>query len=302
MMSICIAASLFAQPYEGQKGDVNNDGSINVLDVIRTVRSILGLDSPDAEEIWRADCNSFGVDCGGDGEVDILDVAEIVNLILRVAQCSNTTVTDIDGNVYYTVRIGTQEWMAENLKVTHYRNGDPIPNITDKTEWQNLSSGAYCSYNNDANYVATYGRLYNWYAVDDGRDIAPAGWHIPTDEEWKQLEICLGMSQSEADGFAWCGTDEGGKMKATGTIEAGTGLWNNTNAGATNSSGFSGLPAGYRSYYGSFYPLGGYAFFWSSTDYKSYLALYRSLYYSYAQVDRYLSGKENGFSVRCLRN
>jgi uncharacterized protein (TIGR02145 family) len=106
-------------------------------------------------------------------------------------------VTDYDGNVYQIVLIGGQCWMMENLKVTHYRNGDPIPHVPNIGEWYGLSSGAYCDYNNDPGNVETYGRLYNWYAVDDSRNIAPEGWHVPTDDEWKQLEMYLGMSQAE---------------------------------------------------------------------------------------------------------
>jgi len=172
---------------------------------------------------------------------------------------STGTVTDIDGNVYKTVKIGNQWWMAENLKVTRYRNGDPIPNITDNHTWVDLSTGAYCNYNNDISNVATYGRLYNWYAVDESRNIAPAGWHVPTDDEWKQLEIYLGMSPTEADETHWRGTDEGGKLKETGTTH-----WYSPNTGATNESGFTALPGGYR-VSGGFSSLGFGAYFWSST-------------------------------------
>ncbi|MEJ2629601.1 MAG: fibrobacter succinogenes major paralogous domain-containing protein, partial [bacterium] len=107
------------------------------------------------------------------------------------------TVTDIDGNTYQTVKIGDQWWMAENLKVTHYRNNDEIPNVTYWGDWHDLSTGAYCDYNNNEGNVSTCGHLYNWYAVNDSRNIAPEGWHVPTDEEWKELEMYLGMSRSE---------------------------------------------------------------------------------------------------------
>ena len=117
-----------------------------------------------------------------------------------------STVTDIDGNVYQTVTIGTQEWMAENLKVTHYRNGDPIQLVTDDSSWSNLSTGAYCDYDNDGDNVAVYGRLYNWFAVNDSRAIAPAGWHVATAADWQTLIDILG-----GDAVA------GGKMKEAGT-------------------------------------------------------------------------------------
>jgi uncharacterized protein (TIGR02145 family) len=181
--------------------------------------------------------------------------------------------------------------MAEDLKTTRYRNGDPIPNITDGTEWSNLTTEAYCNFNNNANNVATYGRLYNWYAVSDSRNIAPAGWHVPSDEEWQTLEDYLG------------GPDvAGGKMKTIGTIEEGTGLWYSPNTGATNSSGFSALPAGYRSSNGSFDHLGYFAFFWSATEDYSGLASYRILNYVGSDVSRYSNLRRSGVSVRCLRD
>ena len=211
---------------------------------------------------------------------------------------STGTVTDFDGNTYQTVKIGNQWWMAENLKVTHYRNGDAIPNITDNTEWKNLTSGAYCNYDNDDSYISTYGSLYNWYAVNDRRNIAPEGWHVPTDDEWKQLEMYLGMSQSQADGAGWRGTDEGGKMKETGTVH-----WNSPNTGAANENGFSALPAGYRSYYGNFDNVGSLAYFWSATESSSYSAWYRNLFYGNSGISRYYFGyKRYGFSVRCVRD
>ena len=213
-----------------------------------------------------------------------------------------SAVTDIDGNVYETVKIGDQWWMAENLKVTQYRNGDPIPNVTDNSQWANLTTGAWCAFNNDPVNADTYGLLYNWYAVNDSRTIAPEGWHVPTDEEWKQLEMALGMSRSEADDTGYRGADEGGKMKATGTRNAGTGLWLAPNTGATNESCFSSLPGGYRSYYGTYYYMGASAYFWSSTESGSDYAWYRYMYYNYSDVRRRNDYEESGFSVRCVRD
>ena len=207
------------------------------------------------------------------------------------------SVTDIDGNTYQTVKIGDQWWMAENLKVTHYRNGDVIPNVTDITEWSNLSTGAYCNYDNDANNATTYGRLYNWYAVNDSRNIAPEGWHVPSDEEWKELEVYLGMSQSDADATGWRGTDEGGKLKETGTVH-----WNSPNIGATNESGFSALPGGFRYGNGTYDYMGNYAFFWSSSERYSYGAWFRYLYYNNSGIYRSSYGKPYGFSVRLVRD
>ena len=213
------------------------------------------------------------------------------------------TVTDTDGNVYQTVTIGAQVWMAENLKVTHYRNGVAIPNVTDGLTWDVLTTGASCEYNNNVSNVATYGRLYNWYAASDSRNIAPAGWHVPSDAEWKQLEMYLGMSQAEADAFGWRGFTEGGKLK-----EAGTAYWSPSNPGATNESGFSALPGGCRitwvdsNFYGQ---MGQRAYFWSSTDGNSggYIhALIRALEAWDSAIWHVFATKECGFSIRCVRD
>lgn len=207
------------------------------------------------------------------------------------------TVTDIDGNVYQIVKIGEQYWMAENLKVTHFRNGEVIPNVMNATEWSNQTAGAYCNYANDTSKVYTYGRLYNWFAVDDNRNIAPAGWHVPTDEEWKELEMYQGMSQSDADDTGYRGTDEGGKLKETGTTH-----WRSPNTGATNESGFSALPGGHRGSNGFFGSLGFDAHFWSSTEYSSSHAWRRHLYYNYSDIHRLNFSKNSGFSVRLIRD
>lgn len=201
-------------------------------------------------------------------------------------ESSSGTVTDIDGNVYQTVTIGAQVWMAENLKVTHYRNGDPIPHVTDVSIWGGLSTGAYCEYDNNPANVTTYGRLYNWYAVDDSRNIAPEGWHVPTDEEWQTLVDYLGGR--------WVA---GGKLK-----EAGTTHWISPNAGATNESGFSALPGGLSHLDGNFDSMGLSAVFWSSTVFSSNDAWYRYLNSGFSHVDRGNTGERSGSSVRCVRD
>lgn len=211
------------------------------------------------------------------------------------------TVTDIDGNVYPTILIGDQEWMAENLKVTHYRNGDPIHHVTDNDQWTSLSSGAYCYYDNDPSNVDTYGALYNWYAVDYSRNIATAGWHVPTDNEIKELEIYLGMTQAQADDTGYRGTNEGSMLAGNANLWYDGALENNSEFGT---SGFTALPGGYRyGYDGGFYDIGYYAGFWSSTEYYSYnSAWYRSLNYRNSEVVRGNSSKVHGFSVRCVRD
>jgi uncharacterized protein (TIGR02145 family) len=199
---------------------------------------------------------------------------------------SGGTVTDIDGNVYYTVTIGTQVWMVENLKTTKYRNGEAIPNVTDATSWNNLTTGAYCNYDNNSGNSTTFGRLYNWYAVNDSRNIAPYGWHVPTDAECTTLTTYLG-GESVA----------GGKLK-----EAGTSHWISPNTGATNETGFTALPGGYRYNYGAFYGIGYNGYWWSSTEDDTLNAWYRYMYYADGHVIRSNISKISGFSVRCVRD
>ena len=243
-------------------------------------------------------------------------------LILLVAftsfifgQDSAGTVTDIDGNIYKTIKIGSQIWMAENLKVVNYRNGDPIPNITSNSEWEGLSTGAYCVYDNEDSYTDTYGYLYNWYVVTDNRNIAPDGWHVPTDKEWEQLDMYLGISRLDMffNGSSWIGVDEGGKMKEVGTTH-----WNNPNTGATNESGLSARPGGmrgdngYYDYIGTrayFWStskvdnlLGPHAYFWSTSKADYNLAWFHMLSSTSSWIYRHYHFKSCGFSVRCVRD
>ncbi|MDH4157575.1 MAG: fibrobacter succinogenes major paralogous domain-containing protein [candidate division Zixibacteria bacterium] len=207
------------------------------------------------------------------------------------------TVTDVDGNVYQTITVGSQVWMKENLKVTHYRNGDPIPNVLEQGAWAALSTGAYCNYDNDTAVATIYGRLYNWFAIDDSRNIAPQGWHVATNEDWKKLEISIGISPATADSLGSHGTVEAGKLK-----EAGTTHWRDPNTGATNESGFTALPAGGRDTTKDFLALYECSFFWASDEYNGGRALFRTMWYdeSYISCDAY--DKESGFSVRCVRD
>jgi uncharacterized protein (TIGR02145 family) len=218
-------------------------------------------------------------------------------LSIYAQQPETGTIIDIDGNVYNTVKIGNQWWMAENLKVTRYRNGDNIPNAISSSEWSGLSNGAYCYYDNNSSNADTYGYLYNWAAVNDNRNIAPEGWHVPTDEEWKELEIFLGMSESQANGTGKRGTDEGGKLKEVGTVH-----WLSPNTGATNETGFTALAGGNRSDQGVFGNIGYAANFWPFTEYNNNLAWGRGLNYNRADIGRNASPKGYGFSVRCVKD
>jgi len=198
------------------------------------------------------------------------------------------TVTDTDGNVYKTIKIGTQWWMAENLRTTKFRNGEEIPNTASNSDWMSLSSSSYCYYNNDfATYGSIYGALYNWKAVNDSRYIAPEGWHIPTDEEWKTLINYLG-------GF----NAAGGKMK-----EAGTAHWVSPNTGATNSSGFSALPTGSRGgSTGEFGWVGLGNDYWSSTGNTQTEAWAYYVGNNIAGCLRLSHNKSNGFAIRCIKD
>jgi len=195
-------------------------------------------------------------------------------------------VTDIDGNKYHIVTIGTQVWMAENLKTTRYRNSDLIPNVSDKLEWEALNTGAFCIYNNDEINSNIYGHLYNWFAVADSRNIAPIGWHVPSDAEWATLVDFLG-GQSVA----------GGKLK-----ELGANHWRNGNLKATNEFGFTALPGGYRNFDGKFSSIGFSGTFWSTTIdilYPWYCGMNFDINDIYRGHD---FKKEVGFSIRCVKD
>ena len=225
-------------------------------------------------------------------------VAQTHSWSFTTAAASTNTVTDIDGNVYQTVTIGTQVWMKENLRVTHYRNGDPVPRVSDQTQWANTFTGAYCEYNNSVPDAITYGRLYNWSAVNDSRNIAPLGWHVATDQDWKTLEVFLGMSYSDADMTGGNrGTDQGGKLKETGTAH-----WVSPNAGATNASGFTALPAGFRNSSGSFSSLNYSGSFWTATLDANENPISRRVSYNSTQVSRLADIAFVGYSVRCVKN
>jgi len=203
------------------------------------------------------------------------------------------TVTDYDGNEYNTVQIGGQVWMAENLPTTHYSDGTALVDGTGAGDISDdYTTNYYFAYGDNQSNVATYGRIYTWAAVMNGaassnsnpsgvRGVCPAGWHVPSDNEWKQMEMNLGMTQSEADNTDWRGTNEGGKLKEVGTTH-----WNSPNTGATNERGFKALPSGFRGKDGTFDALGNGATFWLSTEYNSSWAWYRTLWYSNEDVYR----------------
>jgi uncharacterized protein (TIGR02145 family) len=202
------------------------------------------------------------------------------------------------GYTYATVVLGNgQEWMAENLRTTTYANGDPIPNVTDNTAWNQLTTGAWAHYDNNASYENPYGKLYNWYAVSDPRNVCPTNWHVPTDAEWNTLVGYLDPTY-DPNAIGSQSVTAGGKMKSTGTQ-----YWIAPNTGATNESGFSGLPGGSRaSDSGAFGNLGFLGWWWSASESGAETAWTRDLGLNSAGLVRFNNPKRDGFSVRCLRD
>jgi uncharacterized protein (TIGR02145 family) len=201
---------------------------------------------------------------------------------------STEMVGDVDGNEYNTVLIGTQLWMAENLKTTKYNDGTQINGVTNGDTWFSLTTGAYCDYNNYQSQSDTYGRLYNWYtvAVTNPKNVCPADWHIPSDEEWTSLTTYTGGESLSGD-----------KLKETGTIH-----WIGPNAGASNETGFTALPGGYRTQFGTFDNIGTHGYWWSSTETDVPDTWANNMSYDANSTSRSLFDKRFGFSVRCIRD
>ena len=227
----------------------------------------------------------------------IIFLSSIPFLILQSCSSSDsnsseTSVIDIDGNTYQAIAIGNQIWTKSNLNVSRYKNGDVIPQVSDPLQWGTLTTGAWCYCNNDTANGPVYGKLYNWYAVNDPRGLAPTGYHIPSDAEWTNLSNFLGGEEIA-----------GGKMKETGTTH-----WQTPNTGANNSSGFSGLPGAFRNHLGQFLNagigFGGQAgAWWTSSEYNNQGAWERFLSYDNAFLYRDNNwGKIAGHSIRCVKD
>ena len=205
------------------------------------------------------------------------------------------SITDQIGNTYKTIEIGSQTWMAENLKTTNFNDNGSIPNVTGNTAWKNLTTPGYCWYDNDetAN-KPKFGALYNWYAVKTGK-LCPAGWHVPGDAEFKVLEMFLGMTQAQANDLLWRGTDQGTQLKNTTGWEAG--------ANGNNKSGFSALPGGYRYHLdGAFNNIGALGYWWCSDEQDPVLGNYRRLDGNNTGVYREATLKSAGKYVRCVKD
>ncbi|NSW93969.1 MAG: fibrobacter succinogenes major paralogous domain-containing protein [Bacteroidales bacterium] len=222
------------------------------------------------------------------------------SVISFTTQPATTTVTDVDGNVYNTVTIGSQVWMTENLRVTHYRNGDPIITGLSDNEWSSTTSGAFSIYNNVPSNSKVYGNLYNWYAVTDSRGLCPVGWHTPTNAEWETLTTYL---INNGFGYGGSGNDIGKSMAMTSGWDESIvpGTVGHEQSG-NNSSGFSALPAGFRNYTGAFSYLGTMGFWWSSTETTSDYALSRFLQNTLPGLENPAYDKNKGLSVRCVKD
>lgn len=241
----------------------------------------------------------YNPDGNGDGMIGVTDLQDFLSTYGLAFEATASTwscgeAITYAGVDYSTVQIGDQCWFAENLRTTTYLNGEAIPQNLSAGDWSSTTSGAMAFYNDDLIAQAAYGGLYNWFAVDDARGLCPSGWHVPADGEWMTMEMALGMSEADANSTGFRGTDQGTQMKMTyGWYDGGNG---------TNSSGFSGLPGGYRVYFGNlFFNAGLDSFWWSSSPYGS-SAWSRSLDSDYEDVNRYLDYPQVGFSVRCVRD
>ena len=235
---------------------------------------------------------------GGPGSVILPDNTTCDSQYISISGCDGLTTITYNGYTYDLIEIGGQCWFKENLQTIQYNDGSPIDYPgSNNSVWENSTTGAYAWYDNDSiAYASDYGALYNWYAVDNSAGLCPAGWHVPTDCEWMYLEDTLGMSTPDQENTGFRGTDQGGKLKETGTTH-----WNSTSSGVTNSSGFTALAGGWRYATGQFYNNGLAGGWWSSSELITGKA-YRILEDDKISVWRHHYSKTFGFSIRCIKD
>lgn len=220
-------------------------------------------------------------------EVPMVSISHTFNLFAGIVCPDSPSVSDIDGNAYNTILIGTQCWMSENLRTASYANGDNVFNVTDGNQWSTLVTGGWAHYGNNSINELPYGKLYNWFAVNDSRNICPLGWHVPTEVEWTSL-----IDYLDGEDVA------GGKLKA-----AGTEYWMAPNSGATNETGFNGLPGSFRFVDGGFLiPLGSHGMWWSASEADEFYAYCSGLRNDNMNIGRFVDSKNGGFSVRCVKD
>ncbi len=258
-----------------------NDGWENLIgEVYDTLLFVADVSTLFRAEVIAGHCDPF--------------YSDTVYVEVRAACPGYPTVADFDGNVYQTIFLNGQCWFVQNLRASHYANGDPIEHLQTNSEWSNSHSGqtgGWCWYNNDSTNEHAFGKLYNWYAVNDERNICPPGWHVPSSDEWEGLISYLGGSSVA-----------GGKLKSTGTIESQDGFWHYPNTGASNVAGFFGHPGGHRLFSGTFQSIGYSGDWWTSTQSTTNYSTIRFLLYDNSSVGIYnLASWREGFSVRCIK-
>ena len=279
-------------------------GGENWIEFSRQENPTFTFNSAGMYSIWLVAQNDYGIDY--EIKTSYINVG---NAILFNPNLTYGTLEDIDNNIYRTIRIGNQVWMAENLRVTRYADGTQIRYVDNATDWGTWENPrAYTWYNLNETIKYAYGALYSWEGAMNGEEssstnpsyiqgVCPYGWHLPSDEEWKELEMELGMSQTEADDTGDRGTDQGGKLKEIEYFH-----WYNRNDGATNESGFTALPGGYIGHYDSFRDLNYYGYWWTATLEDETEPWYRMLDGMVTMVKRFSGFDDAGMSVRCVQN
>ena len=267
--------SFIIQPTTNQDYYIVDDGNGNLIDIASDTLYVDNLYTDVHEGV------GIGYVKGPPRNTHVGNILYAQGLIIITNQDYKDIIAVIDDTP--SVTICNQTWMSVNLNTTKYKNGDTIPEERDPTAWAALTTGAWCSYNNDSANDAIYGKIYNWYAVNDPRGLAPEGWHVATDAEWTTIENCVGSN--------------GGKLKEIGITH-----WNSPNTGATNETKFTGLPGGVRYDNGIFDNLGKYGNWWTATNYSAPNAYYYFLAYDNANIFRGITSKNYGISVRCVKN
>jgi uncharacterized protein (TIGR02145 family) len=270
-------------PHQKAILDLSSDSKGLLLPRLTSIQMSSLIPAPDGLLIYNIDSSQFYYYNGSiDGWQSLTPGSDTIKHI-----CGAVFQDVRDYLIYSTIQIGSQCWMEENLRASKYRDGSAIPQVTSGSAWSTLTTGAFCWYNNDSvSNENTFGKLYNWHAVIDARGLCPIGWHIPSDAEFTILSTYLG-GESVA----------GGKLKEVGLTH-----WASPNTGATNESGFTGLPGGYRWYTGGFYSPTWFSQFWTLTVYNSTQSYYRCLHFDEALLHRDPGNKKNGLFVRCIKD
>lgn len=292
-------------------GDITDEGSSQVISY-----GIYLSTSPDAEETGQKREMGHGT---GEFSSKITDITDNTTYFVKAYATNQegtsygaeyefetwaleSSVRDIGGNKYKTKVIGEQKWMAENLATTRFRDGSSIEYVGEEDDqWRTTSQPYYGVYEDEGDNQSTYGFLYNWYVIEDERCVCPEGWKVPSEEDWQELERYLGMDDYEIERTELRGSDHGGKLKATGTVRDQTGFWRSPNTLATNETGFTALPGGFRDQRGYSEQLHYIGNWWSSTTAEADSAWIRYLFHDSGQIGRFYFPKNMGLSIRCIK-